>query len=171
MRRPAAGALMATLLVLLSGCASGSQEPDATAFSGQTNSPASQREALADGDVTFDEYRAGFDSFVACVKKAGYDIDEIGVGNDRLINYSIPGTAMDAGIAESCYEDHFRLLDIEWQIANRDFSDEADRTRACLTVMGETPKATLDEMDAQLAAMSLDRATMYERCPEVLIGG
>ncbi len=83
---------------------------------------AEQAAALADGEVTREEYVAGFDRFAACMAEAGY---EIGGGRDlEIILYSLSSEAVSSGADHRCYLAEFAQLDIEWQGAHPQRSHE-----------------------------------------------
>lgn len=114
-----------------------------------------QESILSDGTVTAEEYRAAFDRFSTCMTDAGYPL--LGIDDSRpIINYSIESAAVDSGEERDCYASHFKLVDMEWQVANEDTSETADIVRQCLINNGVAPAATLKEMDQQLRAISVD---------------
>jgi hypothetical protein len=78
---------------------------------------AAQSEALADGEVTREEYAAGFDRYVACMADLGFAVDRLDTGED-VISYVIPGNAGHSGAANRCYEAEFQELDMIWQVAH-----------------------------------------------------
>lgn len=79
---------------------------------------AEQQAALTDGTVTDAEYRAGFDTYSACMSAAGYPL--VGVNTDQaIIKYSNTAQAVDSGVEQQCYSRHFKLLDMNWQLQNQ----------------------------------------------------
>lgn len=84
---------------------------------------AAQREALVDGVVTREEYLAGFERYVACMADLGFVVSH-GPLEQEVLGYSIPGTAGNSGAANRCYEAEFHLVDVDWQIAHPQRSDE-----------------------------------------------
>jgi hypothetical protein len=80
-----------------------------------------QVEALADGVVTHDEFRAGFDRYAACLLAAGFEISGTDVGQQMIA--AIPSEAVDSGADLTCYVAEFREVDMEWQIAHQEPDD------------------------------------------------
>ena len=78
-----------------------------------------QRRAVDDGRVTGTEYRAGFDRYEACLADRGFVLG-IADGTGPLIRYTVPAAAVDTGVDQPCYEKHFRLVDIMWQLKHAD---------------------------------------------------
>lgn len=140
-------------VLVMAGCAATEESP-ASASDESQHISIQQRKALADGDVTYDEYRAGFQEFSACMTRAGFPITELDEKN-QIIRYSIPAAAVDAGEDEKCYNYHFQLLDIQWQIANEDGSETATVVRNCLVARGVTPEDSLDAMLNQLESINV----------------
>lgn len=109
--------------------------------------------ALADGVVTEEEYRAGFDRFAACMELWGAPILGSQWVNDRYF-YTTSGDHRMYGALHECYGTEFEQLDIAWQVAHPQQSDEQvaalidgvvtreeylasyDRWAACLTELG-----------------------------------
>lgn len=81
---------------------------------------AEQSAALADGVVSREEYEAGFDAYVACMADLGFEVSLVGMRDAEIIGYVIPGDAGMSGPANRCYEEHFSLVDMEWQVAHQD---------------------------------------------------
>lgn len=72
---------------------------------------AQQSAALADGVVTDDEYRAGWDRYAACLLDAGFDI-----GRSPGNSPGVPVEAADSGVDMTCYVSEFEQLDMAWQL-------------------------------------------------------
>ena len=78
-----------------------------------------QREAMADGVVTREEYVAGFQRFVTCIEAGGWHVDGDWVGdNETVISYALPSGAVDDGTERNCYGPEFEELDTAWQQAH-----------------------------------------------------
>lgn len=113
--------------------------------------------ALQNGDVGYDAYLAGFQRYSACLAAAGHTILMRGEESGQpLLQYSIPGSAVDSGADEECYHREFEPLDTAWQIANEDSSLWAETARECLRARGYEPAETLAEMNDQLAAAGIE---------------
>jgi len=84
-----------------------------------TTPSATAEAALADGTVTEEEYRAGFDRFVACMADWGVTVGGGFWDGDR-ISYSLPGHVNEWGAEHECYGTEFRDLDIAWQISHQE---------------------------------------------------
>jgi hypothetical protein len=75
---------------------------------------AAQLSELADGEVSRAEYDAAFDRFASCMAAAGYPVQ----GSSRtgtLIQYSLSGASVHAGVDTQCYDAEFKEVDIAWQ--------------------------------------------------------
>lgn len=83
-----------------------------------TDPSATQRDALSDGTVTEDEYRAGFARYSQCMSDAGYPLD--GVSDmGPIITYSNESAAVQSGQENRCYASEFAGLDSAWQLTDR----------------------------------------------------
>jgi hypothetical protein len=129
-----------------------------------------QQEALADGVVTREEYVAGFERYVACMADVGFVVSH-GPLELEVLSYSIPGDAGRSGAANRCYEAEFHLVDMEWQLAHPQRSEEQaaalidgvtraeylagfDRFVECLTPLGIT--VTVIDRDAEVLDYTVD---------------
>ncbi len=118
-------------------------------------SSVAQNEAMSDSVVTREEYVAGFDRFVACMTGAGYHVD----GGDRtatFINYAIPGASVDDGTDRLCYEPEYMLIDMAWQLAHEDESENTEFLRECLRQHGIEPAYPAAEVDQQITDNGID---------------
>lgn len=113
-------------------------------------------QAMADGNITFDEYEASFRSYVGCLRDAGYTVIEEPSDANGVFNYSVPAQAVNDGVDEKCYNELFGPVDAAYQVANEDTSATAETLRACLISAGITPAGSVDEMLAQLEAEGMD---------------
>jgi hypothetical protein len=124
-----------------------------------------QEAALADGHVTYDEYKAAFGRYVNCVQHGGYSL--AGVTEEyRVIQYSIPAEAVNDGTEPACYSREFDKIDETWQVANEDDSREAAIIRACLNRHGIQPRSTYVLMFDQLR----ENGIPIQSCPTSLTG-
>lgn len=73
-----------------------------------------QREALADGVVTRDEYVAGLDRYIACMEASGWSV-AVGDRSAEVIEYSIEAISGDDDAR--CYAAEFFELDMGWQVS------------------------------------------------------
>lgn len=89
-----------------------------------TSAGAESEAALADGEVTAAEYRAGFDRFVACMAEWGVTVSADFASEGRIF-YSLPGDDRIRGAEHVCYGTEFRDLDIAWQLAHPQRSEAA----------------------------------------------
>ena len=78
-----------------------------------------QRRAFEDGHVKKAEYHAGFERYTACLAEQGFSLSVADV-TGPIISYTVPGEAVDSGVDQPCYERHFRLLDITWQLRHEE---------------------------------------------------
>lgn len=75
-----------------------------------------QQEALADGNVTREEYLAGLDRYQACIEAAGWFFTII----DRdapIVEFTFEAGAVGDGSDLRCYAAEFEQVDIAWQIS------------------------------------------------------
>lgn len=93
---------------------------------GNDTSPGADAEAaLADG-VTEEEYRAGFDRFVTCMEFWGAPLVGFSWVGDRFM-YTTSGDHRMEGALHECYGTEFMDLDMAWQIAHPQRSEQASR--------------------------------------------
>lgn len=84
--------------------------------------------------VTESEYRAAFAEFVDCMDAEGFGVI-INDDSGTVIDYAIPGEAVQSGAEETCYTP-FMPIDAAWQVANEDTSETALLIRECLEGLG-----------------------------------
>jgi hypothetical protein len=152
-----AGVLAA--VACLSGCASSGVAPASTASpSSGVSISATQKKALADNKVTYDEYEAGWRRYVACEADAGYTVKKLTEVN-QVIQGTIPDAAVKSGVDAKCYEREFKQLDQIWQVSRENTSPQAQQLHECLIKHGQTPEATLAKMVDQLRKLGIDPAS------------
>lgn len=132
--------LVPLLALILAGC--GGQPVD-------LDDAASSHPALADGEVTYDEYQEAFRSFSSCMSRAGYELVIHGEEN-QTIDFSVPSGAVESGVDQQCYDDEFAAVDAAWQLSRIDTSESARILRSCLEGLGIVPAETFAEMNEQL---------------------
>ena len=126
--------------LLVIACASG-----CTDGKGQFNTSASpsiwkkQAAALADDKVTWDEYKEGFDAYRSCLEKAGFTLFQP-KRKEYLMDFGVPGAAVDSGDDARCYDYYWAQVDGKWQVAHDDVSYTARWLANCLRSKGITPK-------------------------------
>lgn len=161
-------ALVVVGVLALAGC-TGENEVPAPSESAGTS--AQQTKALSDDTVTFDEYRAGYDAFAACMDEAGYPLVERPMINDTIIDYAITEGGQESGSYDTCYDKYFAQLDMRWQSDHEDKSVMADYVRSCLVAKGVTPEEGADSQETmkllwqQLADLGIDPGSMPGQCP------
>lgn len=158
-----AGAVLGALLVAsCSGTGSGSDDvPHFDAFNADEDlslaGPA-QREALADGEVTQDEYTEGFERFRACLRAEGYelrDVELVGV----VWQAGIPAEAVDSGVEGECYPREYKFVDMVWQTSHSEETTLLEALRHCLRERGLGVPSTIDEAQQAVAGAGLEEAT------------
>ncbi len=105
--------------------------------------------AINDGDISADEYEAGFRRYRGCLAAAGYDLVINEEFNDT-ISYGVPAAAVESGVDQECYETEFSKIDEMWQLAREDTSYSAQVLRDCLVANGVTPEDTMEELVEQI---------------------
>ncbi len=141
-----------------------------------------QRAALADGAVTFEEYEAGVQLTLDCMRDAGIDVINDGVddfGPFPMIYYSYattaPGLTEDQTyeISQGCIAENSYYLEAEYQTGaaaqeaiDAYFAEVRDEFIACLEDQGQTvsPDATDDELRtaAMAAGYSSEGLTCFD---------
>lgn len=142
-------------LGVLAGCTDAATQAT-TASRTDSAISSEQRQALADGKVTWDEYKAGFDAYEACLRKAGYELQSPHVDEYRRMDFGVPAAAVDSGDDEKCYRYHYSGVDDAWQIAHLDESETAQNVKSCLRSAGITPKNRYADNVALLEEHGLD---------------
>lgn len=114
-----------------------------------------QTEAMADGQVTNEEYRAAFTRYSECMTAAGHPL--IGVNDaGTVITYSNSDAAVTSGVEGKCYALEFGQIDPAWQIANEYESDTQVTLRACLQAEGITPGPDVETVWQQIQDAGID---------------
>lgn len=139
-----------SLFAALAACAPSAIEPPLSADSpAPPQRSAEQLAALADGDVSADEYEQGFRAFTSCMSEAGFEVLEGGTYGE-VYDYSYPESASTTGDYDRCYELHFSEVDAVWQIAHEDQSATTHLVQRCLRDRGIEPGETALEVARQL---------------------
>lgn len=147
-------------LLLLTGCANNSDSTPVPSPSALVQMSSAQRAALADGKVTYDEYKAAFRRYVACDSKAGYKVLTNGETNE-VVDFAVPAAAVDSGVDDRCNHREFWNIDSKWQLSREDTSQQAAAYGKCLQAAGITPKATETEKFHQLQQAHIDPTQCY----------
>ncbi|MGO4536735.1 hypothetical protein [Leifsonia sp. 2MCAF36] len=120
----------------LIGCSGPASEPAHSAI--EQSISGQQRDALKDGRITWDEYQSAFKAYAACLTKKGYELVNPQVKDD-LMDFGVPGAAVESGADETCYAYNWGQVDGVWQIDHEDTSESAQIVAHCLQVNGYTP--------------------------------
>ena len=117
--------LVGAMTVVAAGCSDEAQRPASTAtvsFPTGADLPAAQRDALADGEVTANEYASAFDAFVTCAKDAGGSVKlESSDPVSGVILYSTgspigsPREPNVSSVEGRCYDETFSWIDLVFQ--------------------------------------------------------
>lgn len=137
-------------VLLLTGCA-GEEERSAA------ENPS--EEIIA--NVSYDEYRMGFDNFNSCMSQAGFALVDV-KSSGSAISYGIPAAAVDSSTADDCYREHFERLDKSWQLANEDSSESANFIRRCLAEKGLDDSGTMRELTQRATEEGVDLAACLD---------
>lgn len=73
--------------------------------------------AIADGEVSEEEYRAQFDRYSECMTTGGYPLEGVNTSG-TIITSVVSDAAMTSGVYDRCYAEHFFDVDIAWQSAH-----------------------------------------------------
>ncbi|WP_089907482.1 hypothetical protein [Leifsonia sp. 21MFCrub1.1] len=140
------------VLVAMSGCAG-------TSSGSAPTPPASiwkeQAAALADGAITWDEYKAGFDAYRSCLERAGFTLYQP-KRKDYLMDFGVPAAAVDSGDDARCYDHYWGQVDGKWQVAHDDVSETAQWLANCLRSNGITPKEKKADNEELIKANGID---------------
>ena len=123
---------------------------------------ADQKAALADKKVTYDEYLAGWNRYVACEADAGYTVTKTDETN-QVISGQVPDGAVQSGVDAKCYDAEFAQIDTIWQISREDTSPQANAFRECLEAHNVKPAKTERKMIEQLESNGIDRDACRDR--------
>lgn len=127
LRKLSAAFAVGVTLLSLGGCASSAA--DASGFPLATADPtdepptstaqmsSEQVESLEDGLVTEDEYKKAFDAYSSCMTEGGYPLLLGKAGESKIIDFSVEAEAVDSGVEGDCYAEHFKEVDIGWQLS------------------------------------------------------
>lgn len=114
-------------------------------------------ELVADGRLTFDEYRSAMAAAAACARSQGASVGDgvvtTGPGGYRRIELAIPDTAL--ATFDGCYDTQARNVDIIWQLAHWDTSQQLHELAACLQ---ENTGTGFDPNDAREVTDAITRA-------------
>ena len=77
-----------------------------------------QADAVADGNVTEAEYRAGFERYARCMDERGHPLDGVDA-SQTPIRYVNSAASVQSGVEGACYAAEFALIDSGWQSANQ----------------------------------------------------
>jgi hypothetical protein len=153
--RIAASALLVGA-ALLTGCAA---QPDDDEDSGIPAIPdgasAEHIAALADREVTEEEYTAGYRRFAACMDDAGYPLHEMGRPS-TVYEAGVAEIAMDLGVYDECYDTEFKVIDIVWQTENPPWTEAGERMQDCLAAEGLPTDGTEPELQDRMREHGLD---------------
>ncbi|ROS52689.1 hypothetical protein [Frigoribacterium sp. PhB24] len=137
MRQGLLAIAVAVAAVTLSGCSGAAETPSDSP--GEAAVSQQQVDALRDGDVTWDEYQTGFAAYQACLSKEGYELVDPHIADD-LMDFAVPGAAVESGADDTCYQYNWSKIDDVWQVAHQDTSASARLVAACLEANGITPR-------------------------------
>jgi hypothetical protein len=157
---------VAASLSLMGACSHGTSKeggrPNAVRSVGLPPSdkiPTGQREALADGKVTLEEYTGAFERFKACAKERGGEVFES--SRNPTTGLILYGTNLDIGTASApnltvpvgqCFAETFSWIDRVFDLTDPAVLADADReemanfetyARPCLIANGITPPVSI----------------------------
>lgn len=115
---------------------------------------AEQLEAVADNEISEDEYLQGFESYRACLAAEGFEI-VVKEPRGDLLDFAIPDAAVQAGADARCYGSDFKQIDILWQQAHAETSDTVALLSDCLRTRGITPSGDVTELENQVRELGL----------------
>lgn len=112
---------------------------------------AAQQAEIATGTVSRASYLAGFNRYAGCLAAAGYPLGNVDE-SAPILNFTVPGGAVDSGADNRCYVSEWAQVDALWQLQNWSSSATANYLRGCLKEAGFTPAATESAMWDQVHA-------------------
>lgn len=120
--------LFLALTLALSSCGQDAESSSPTAVFGEVDLSevqASQQEALADGEVTIDEYNEGYEAFRSCAEERGGTVETLGVDPaSGLIAYSTATDIFDRdssgelSVEGQCYSETFIAIEATFETTN-----------------------------------------------------
>ena len=122
-------------------------------------SPA-QAKQLSQSSISYDDYKAAFRRYAACLEAKGYTLMGNGESN-KVIHYGVPDTAVVSGADEACMNYEFEWIDLIWQSSRADTSNQAKAYAVCLEKAGIKPKAKEAEKLQQLKRANIDSIECY----------
>lgn len=153
-------AIVISALALVS-CSDSNSDPKTLSTLGQDelNLSEGQRMALADDEVTREEYDAGFRRYQACMEGLGYSLGSV-KEVDGVLQYSVPVVSEDEG-GSACYEREFSLIDQAWQTRPEilEQSESSRIIKACLVDNGVDPAGSHAERLEQISANGINPMT------------
>jgi hypothetical protein len=156
------------LILALAGCSSESSQMQSTVqgpAGPSVKMSKAQTADLADGKVTFDEYKAAMRRYVACDAKAGYTVQVGPLDDNDQYQMAIPNAARQSGVDDKCDQQEYFLVSSKWQIAHEDTSQLAIATGKCIAAKGYTPAKTWDERYSQAVKLGIDPAKCEVKYP------
>lgn len=121
-----------------------------------------QGAALADQQVTKEEYDAAFRRYQSCMQNLGYELIDVRLSYG-VWNYSTDQAMEDDPEAQRCLTEEFGQVDGVWQVANQDTSETAAFVRNCLEANGLRVPDTLVERQGVLDEAGID----VSNCPDM----
>ncbi|MBO0982694.1 hypothetical protein [Rathayibacter sp. SD072] len=135
-RRARATLAGSILLLALTGCASGTSagagagvgaestpvqaEPAAGPPVSTADASDLQKSYLEDGSVSEDEYTKSFQIYSDCMAEEGFPPTLDKPSDSKIIKYSVDAKAVDSGVEGDCYAEHFKDVDVVWQVSQGD---------------------------------------------------
>ncbi|GAA2239424.1 hypothetical protein GCM10010401_09840 [Rarobacter faecitabidus] len=115
-----------------------------------------QLEALADGEVTYDEYQEAAQRLKACTDAAEVKFEFMGEEN-QVIQYWVEAgdEAFDKKFND-CYDTQFAALDDLWQDYRMNWGPEAAALSECIREKGAEPRLLISEKYEQLEQLGMD---------------
>ncbi len=160
-------ALTTVALVAIAGCSTSGRD-DAASHRIESllervgdDMPQSQRSALSDLELTYDEYEAATLATIECMRESGIIVIDLeSMNNGRYLGYSHSSSAHDAD--EPCRREHLAYVEQIWVDQQAPTAAESEEIRAeyqqCLEDAGENPPpdSTFEDLERYVALAGMD---------------
>jgi len=153
LRKARISTFIALTVAVLASCNTPAESDDRDVALAESDVSPQQAAAVEDGEVTPDEYAAGFRRYVACMDEAGYTV----VGGEVVagaMSYSFPDAGTEAD--GRCYATEFGAMDAIYQEVHFAESGTYRELADCLARHGVDAPDTAGEIDSAMAENGIE---------------
>lgn len=166
-----------TVAVAVGSFAAGGCSDDGNGIAGdrvENSIPPAERAALADGEITFDEYEASIEAVVACIADAGIDVSGPVPDVDRpgFLHFETVSAEADdddaTAIVDACEAELSSDVALAWALANGDPDLDRRVYQEAIDCVGETTGEDVSAIDvddrSSLEALGVEHPEAYGEC-------